>query len=96
MERKPEIKAVSLRTETAYKADASGKVAQHTKAQGPGVKVNAEVVQLEFAFLSGETSAPCRPAEQGSGGAGNGCIEGGGVSRGHITAVALSGKARTG
>jgi hypothetical protein len=35
------IKTVSLRTETAYKADASGKVAQHTKAQGPDTKVNA-------------------------------------------------------
>ena len=29
MERKPEIKAVSLRTETAYKADGPGKAAPH-------------------------------------------------------------------
>ena len=55
MERKPEIKTVSLRTETTYKADAPGKVAQHTNAQGSGVEVNDEVAQLQFAFLSGET-----------------------------------------
>lgn len=54
MERKPEIKAVSLRTETAYKADEPGKVAQHTDTQGSGSEVNAEVAQLQFAFLSGE------------------------------------------
>ena len=45
---------MSLRTETTYKADAPGKVAQHTNAQGSGVEVNAEVAQLQFAFLSGE------------------------------------------
>ena len=48
MERKPEIKTVSLRTETAYKADEPGKVAQHTDAQGSGSEVNAEVAQLQF------------------------------------------------
>ena len=42
---------MSRRTETAYKADAAGKVAQHTEAQGSPVEVNAEVVQLQFAFL---------------------------------------------
>ena len=45
---------MSLRTETAYKADEPGKVAQHTDAQGSGSEVNAEVAQLQFAFLSGE------------------------------------------
>ena len=55
MGRKLEFKAVSLRTETAYKADGLGKVAQHTKARGSGSEVNAEVAQLQFAFLSGET-----------------------------------------
>jgi RNA-directed DNA polymerase len=54
VERKPEFKTVSLRTETAYKADEPGKVAQHTEAQGSSLEVNAEVVQLQFAFLSGE------------------------------------------
>jgi len=52
--RKPEFKAVSLRTETTYKADGPGKVAQRTDAQGSGSEVNVEVAQLEFAFLSGE------------------------------------------
>jgi hypothetical protein len=45
---------VSLRTETAYKADGPGKVAQHTDTHGSGPEVNAEVAQLQFAFLSGE------------------------------------------
>ena len=42
---------MSLRTETAYKADRVGELAQRNEARG---SVNAEVVQLEFAFLSGE------------------------------------------
>ena len=70
MERKPEIKTVSLRTETTYKADAPGKVAQHTDVQGSGVEVNGEVAQLQFAFLSGEI--PQAQAERE-------------VSRGHST-----------
>ena len=77
MERKPEIKAVSLRTETAYKADGPGKGAQHAKARGSGAKVNAEVVQLQFAFLSGET--PEAQADRG-------------VSRGHSTPQACGGR----
>ena len=54
MERKPESKVVSLRTETAYKADRAGQLAQRNEARGSVREVNAEVVQLEFAFLSGE------------------------------------------
>lgn len=49
---------MSLRTETAYKADGPGKAAQHAEAQGLGPEVNAEVVQLQFAFLSGEIPMP--------------------------------------
>jgi len=67
---------VSPRTETAYKADALGKVAPHTNAQGSGVEVNAGVVQLQFAFLSGETSIACAPAT-GSGEMGKALDEGG-------------------
>ncbi len=55
MGRKPESKTVSLRTETAYKADRVGELAQHSEAQSSTRQVNAEVVQLQFAFLSGET-----------------------------------------
>ena len=77
MERKPEFKTVSLRTETAYKADGPGKVAQHTDAQGSGTEVNAEVAQLQFAFLSGET--PQAQAERG-------------VSRGHSTPQVRGGR----
>ncbi len=50
---------MSLRTETAYKADLSGKVAQHTKAQGSDSEVNAGVVQWPFVFLSGEICLSC-------------------------------------
>jgi len=73
--RKLEGNAVSLRTETAYKADEPGKVAQHTEAQGSSSEVNAEVVQLQFAFLSGET--PEAQADRG-------------VSRGHSTPQAAA------
>ena len=87
MERKPESKTVSLRTETAYKANGPGKVAPHTEAPGSGPGVKAEVVQLQFAFLSGETSIPGTPAT-GSGTTGNRRVEDGGVSRGHSSALA--------
>ena len=41
---KPECKAMSRRTETAYKAQSPGKLAQHNKAPGSGDRVNAAVV----------------------------------------------------
>ena len=72
-----EFKTVSLRTGTTYKADGLGKVAQRTKAQGSGPEVNAEVAQLQFAFLSGET--PQAQAARG-------------VSRGHSTAGVTAGR----
>jgi RNA-directed DNA polymerase len=89
--RKPESKTVSLRTETAYKANGPGKVAQHTEAPGSGPGVKAEAVQLQFVFLSGETSSPGTPTA-GSGTTGNRRVEGGGVSRGHTTALARVGR----
>ena len=85
-QRKPECKTVGLRTETAYKANGPGKVAPHTEAPGSGPRVNAEVVQLQFAFLSGETSRAGTPST-GSGTTGNRRVEDGGVSRGHSTAL---------
>lgn len=68
---------MSLREETAYKADEPGKVAQHTDARGSGSEVNAEVLQLQFAFLSGET--PEAQADRGA-------------SRGHSTPQARGGR----
>ena len=41
----PECKAVSRRTETSYKAESPGKLAQHNEAQGSGDTVNGAVVQ---------------------------------------------------
>jgi hypothetical protein len=40
----PERKAMSRRTETAYKAQSPGKLAQHNKAPGSRDRVNAAVV----------------------------------------------------
>ena len=82
---------MSLRTETAYKADGSGKAAQHAKAHGSDPEVNAEAVQLQFAFLSGETSISCGPKTD-SGVPGNRRVEDGGVSRRHSTAEPLAGR----
>jgi len=50
---------VSRRTETSYKAESSGKAAQHVKARGSGDTVNEAVVQRKFTFLSGEACLPC-------------------------------------
>ena len=91
MGRKPELKVVSPRTGIAYKAEDSGKAAQHVEAQGSGSTVNAGATQLQFAFLSGETSTLGTPAT-GSGAPGNRGVEGGGVSRGHSTAEAEAGR----
>jgi len=83
---------VSLRKERAYKANDPDKLAQHSKVQGSGSGVNVQAAQLKFAFLSGETSIPCGPSQSDSGPAGNGPVEGGGVSRGHSTAEAKAGR----
>ena len=48
------IKAVSPRTETSYKAEYPGEVAQHTEVQSLGGTVDDGIVQLEFTLLSGE------------------------------------------
>ena len=82
---------MSSRTETAYKARQAGKAAQHANAKGSSCRANAGAVQLEFAFLSGETSKPCA-SETGSGAARDGGIEAGGVSRGHSTSPAREGR----
>jgi len=68
---------VSPRTETAYKAEETGKGTQHSKAQGSVSTVDAGVVQLQFAFLSGETPSSKEPR---------------GVSRRHSTVSALTGR----
>ncbi len=52
-------------------------MAQHTETQGSGTEVNAEVAQLQFAFLSGET--PEAQADRG-------------VSRRHSTAEVTAGR----
>ena len=66
VERKPEFKAVSLRTETAYKAEPQGESAQHDEAH-PDLwgMVNAVVVQEKIMLLPGEICQPKRPNGRG-------------------------------
>ncbi len=77
---------VSRRTEIAYKAKEADERAQQREVRGCASMVNAAVVQLEFASLSGETCRACVPATE-SVGASNGGDDGAGVSRRHSTAA---------
>jgi len=52
--RKQECKAMSRRTETAYKAQSPGELARHSEAPDSGDRVNAAVAPRKFTFLSGE------------------------------------------
>ena len=81
-----EIKAVSRRIEIAYKAEEADECAQHHEVRGCASTVNAAVVQLEFASLSGETCRTCVPAT-GSVGVSNGVDDAAGVSRGHSSSA---------
>ena len=62
-----EFKIVSRRTEIAYKAEEADECAQHHEVQSCAFTVNAAVVQLEFASLSGETCRTCAPATESVG-----------------------------
>ena len=50
---------MSWRTETAYKAQSPGKLAQHNEAPDSGDRVNAAAAQWKFTFLSGEICPTC-------------------------------------
>jgi hypothetical protein len=50
------VKDVSPRTETWYKADGMGELAQHSEASGSVLEVNHGVVHRNNAFLPGEAS----------------------------------------
>ena len=78
-----EFNIVSRRTEIAYKAEEADECAQHHEVRGCASTVNAAVVQLKFAFLSGETCPTGRPASAGSAEAGNSLCDRAEVSRGH-------------
>ena len=77
---------VSRRTEIAYKAEGEDEVAQHAEVQGCTPTVNAAVVQLQFAFLSGETCRTCA-SETESVVSGNRNDDEAGVSRGHSSSA---------
>jgi hypothetical protein len=80
VERKMEYNTVSRRTEIAYKAEEADEVAQQTKVRGNASTVNAAVVQLKFAFLSGEACGTCAPTTE-SAGLSNKAGDAAGVSR---------------
>ena len=87
MGRKPKRKIVSPRKEMPYKADRVDELAPHSEVPGSVREVNGGVVQLEFAFLSGEA---CATGARDSGSAVGGNVGGdrAGVSRGHSTVEA--------
>lgn len=91
MGRKLESKTVSLGTETSYKAVREDESAQQDEVRGSSLKVNGEVAQLEFAFLSGETCMSDACANR-SAFIGNVESDHAGVSRGHSTVSALAGR----
>ena len=77
------VKDVSPRTETWYKADGAGELAQHSEASGSAPEVNHGVVHRNNALLPGEASSPWRTGHRCGGAPGNGRVTGRGVSRGH-------------
>ncbi len=81
-----EFNIVSRRTEIAYKAKEADECAQHHEVRGCASMVNAAVVQLQFAFLSGETCRTCA-SETESVATGNRGDDGAGVSRGHSSSA---------
>ena len=81
-----EFNIVSRRTEIAYKAEEVDERAQHRKVQGCASTVNAAVVQLQFALLSGETCRTCA-SETESVATGNRGDDAAGVSRGHSSSA---------
>ena len=84
-------KTVSPRTETSYQAVGADELAPHSEVPGSAPKVKGGAVQLEFAFLSGET-CPTSARSSGSAISGNAGGHRAGVSRGHSTATALAGR----
>ena len=79
-----EFNTVSRGTQIAYKAEEADEVAQQTEVRGCASTVNAAVVQLKCASLSGEACGTCAPATE-SGGVSNGGDDAAGVSRRHST-----------
>ena len=75
---------MSRRTERPYKADGTGKLAQHSKVRCSVPEVNGPVAQQEFTFLLRETCGPSPLATVGAP-VRKGWRAGTGVSRGHST-----------
>jgi len=89
------VKDMSPRTGTGYKANDTGKLAQHSEALSSVSGVNLGVVYRNNAFLPGEASHAGRPGfnlpERVSGGGSNVVIELRGVSRDHSSPVQRAG-----
>ena len=96
MERKSKVKIVSLRTETAYKADGPGKAAQHADTRGSGTEVppEADLPLAENALLrlhSCSSRSLVHPPKEESGETPEAQADRG-VSRGHNTSQACGGR----
>ena len=78
--------------QTSYKADRADELAQHSEVHGSVRKVNDGVVQLEFAFLSGEACSTQRSRKEECVQGSNALDDRAGVSRGHSTAEVMAGR----
>jgi len=82
--RKPQSNLMSRRTEMPYKADGTGKLAQHSQARCSVPEVNGAAAQQEFTSLLRETCASGTAATPGAA-IREGRCGSTGVSRGHST-----------
>ena len=76
-------KVVSRRTETSYKAEPWGELAQHSEAHRFRGMVNGAIVLRKSTILSGEICPTGRPVQAGSAGVGNSSCDWTEVSRSH-------------
>ena len=89
------VKDRSLRTETGYKADCAGELAQHSEAHSSVQEVKPEVVCRNNVFLPGEASSVGGKGfnlpQNFRGPVSNGWVTGRGVSRGHSSSAKRAG-----
>ena len=89
------VKGMGLRTETGYKADMAGELAQHSEALSSAMEVKPEVACRNNVFLPGEISPACDagldvPSKR-RGRFSNGSIDRREVSRGHSSRLKRAG-----
>ena len=88
------VKDVSPRTETEYKADGMGELAQHSEARSSVPEVNSGVVHRNNVFLPGEALLPGGTGFRHCGASRDGRATGRGVSRGRSSRIERAGSSR--